>query len=367
MIAHIGNNLNYYYFFINFIEENFDANQHKYLFFSSSPSPKHHSYQYYVDFTKNLSNETKERLIYVDSFKNYFKAIKILKQSEKIILHSFWPMHPVKFPLYYTGIKKSSWLIYGGDLYNYNLEKKKLINRIKWWPRNVLLKKVPEVITAIPKEYELAKNFFNMKALYKYAFTPNPVNFELLDDVKIKNHDGDMNNQIKLLIGNSASSTNNHIEIFKNLVKFKKENIKLIVPLNYGDMKYAEVIKKVGNELFGEKFCPLTKILSPETYSKLLSSIDICIMNHNRQQAMGNIIAILYLGKKLYLRSGFPHYEFLKQNNITIYDTKDIPNQSYEQLIHMESEKKVKNIKLIKIIYSQDVCIQSWKNIFNRL
>lgn len=365
MIVHIGTILNYYYNFINFIEENFDANQHIYLFFSSPPQPGHHCYEYYVDFTKKLPFETQERLIYVDSLKKYFKAIKILKHSDKIILHSFFPMRPLKFPLYYVGIKKSSWLIYGGDLYNYEMEKKELKNRLKWWPRNILLKKISEVITGFPKEYELAKKNFNIKAQYSYAFTPNPVNFEMLDNVKNRNYDAKKNNHIKILVGNSASSTNNHIEILEKLIRFKKHNIKLIVPLNYGDMKYAEKIIKVGNELFGKKFYPLTQKLTPQKYSELLSCIDICIMNHNRQQAMGNIIAVLYLGKKVYIRSGYPHYEFLTQEDITIYDTKDIPNQSFKQFIHMDSEKKVKNCELIKALYNKDVCIQSWKKILN--
>ena len=42
---------------------------------------------------------------------------------------------------------------------------------------------------------------------------------------------------INILIGNSATETNNHIEVLDLLSKFKNEDIKIYVPLSYGDME----------------------------------------------------------------------------------------------------------------------------------
>ena len=40
------------------------------------------------------------------------------------------------------------------------------------------------------------------------------------------------------------------------------------------------------------------------SYISFLGSIDIGIFNNNRQQGMGNITNLLYLGKKVYLSKG---------------------------------------------------------------
>ena len=358
------NNSIYCYCFIEFIEKNFDAKQHRYLFFCSPPKPSNHHYKGYEEFIKNSSIETQNRLLYVNSLKNYLKAIRMIKKADKVILHSFFPIGPLRFLPYYIGIKKSSWVIWGGDLYSYLLNEKDFKTKLKFLPRNILVKKIAEIISGMPVVYELTENTFDINVKYSYAFYPNPVNYEMLDKLKNKKRSTKRDNQIRILVGNSADPTNNHIDIFEKLRRFKKHDIKLIVPLSYGNMDYAEKVKKVGKDFFGEKFYPLFQKLSAEKYSELLSSIDVCVMSHNRPQGMGNIRALLYLGKKVYIRADTPYYDFFLENDITVYDTKDIINQSFEELIYMESEKKAKNQERIKEIYSKDVCIQCWRRIF---
>jgi dTDP-N-acetylfucosamine:lipid II N-acetylfucosaminyltransferase len=365
MIIHFVKNGGYCFNFIKFVEENFDAKQHRYLFFGDPPQPGDHRYNLYEDIIKNNSIETQDRLLYVNSIKNYFKAIRMIKNSDKVILHSFFPIGPLKFPLYYMGIKKSSWVIWGGDLYSYLLNEKDFKTKLKFLPRNILVKKIVEIITGIPAIHKLAENTFDINVEYSYAFYPNPVDYEILDKAKNRTDEVKKGNQMRILVGNSAGPTNNHIDIFEKLRRFKKHDIKLIVPLSYGNMDYAEKVKKVGEDFFGEKFYPLLQKLSAEKYSELLSSVDVCVMNHNRSQGMGNIRALLYLGKKVYIRSGYAHYNFFKRKGITVFDTKLISSQSFERFVHMDSEKKAKNQELIKKIYSKEVCIQSWRKIFD--
>ena len=51
---------------------------------------------------------------------------------------------------------------------------------------------------------------------------------DLLSDSKACN----VENSSNILIGNSASPTNNHVDAFKFIVKFKQEGQKIIVPLS---------------------------------------------------------------------------------------------------------------------------------------
>jgi len=316
--------------------------------------------------SSHLLIETQDRLLYVNSIKNYFKAIRMIKNSDKVILHGFGAILPWYFPLYYVGIKKSSWVIWGWDLYHYKVKEKNPILKIMWWLRDILLNEIPEIIRYIREEFILAKEAYNINPDYKFAFYPNPLNFEMLDRAKDNkgNSNNKINKKIRILVGNSASPTNNHIDIFEKLCRFKKKDIKLIVPLSYGNMKYAEKVKKVGEDFFGEKFIPLNKKLSPEKYSEVLSSVDVCVMNHNRQQGMGNIKALLYLGKKVYIRYGYPHQKFLSNNNIKVFNTDDILKESFEEVVHMDSRIRIKNTERIKKIFSEKSCFDSWKKIF---
>lgn len=54
-----------------------------------------------------------------------------------------------------------------------------------------------------------------------------------------------------------------------------------------------------GINLFGDNFILLTEFLSPEEYAKILANVDVAIFAHRRQQALGNILALIYIGKKV--------------------------------------------------------------------
>ena len=65
---------------------------------------------------------------------------------------------------------------------------------------------------------------------------------------------------IKILLGNSATESNQHKEAFELLEKYKNKNIKIYVPLSYGPEKYADEIEQLGMHIFGEKFIPMRSL-----------------------------------------------------------------------------------------------------------
>ena len=122
--------------------------------------------------------------------------------------------------------------------------------------------------------------------------------------------DDDVGNDI--LVGNSADPRNNHLEMFALLKKkVELENRKIVVPLSYGVEWYRDKVIEVGRQQFGERFTPLTKFLGKEEYGKVLSGCGFAFMNHLRQQAMGNIVAMLVKGARVYMNPASPAYEWL--------------------------------------------------------
>lgn len=144
-----------------------------------------------------------------------------------------------------------------------------------------------------------------------------------------------------ILVGNSATPENNHIEAFE----FIHSNVdwqsrKIYCPLSYGDLNYAESIKDAGMKLFGNNFIPLMTFLGKYEYNEILSSCDLLIFNHIRQQALGNIISGLAMEKVILLNKRNPLCRWLNENNISYLTLDQEINAETLSIIDKASNKK---------------------------
>jgi hypothetical protein len=146
---------------------------------------------------------------------------------------------------------------------------------------------------------------------------------------------------------------------------FKDKEIRIICPLSYGGPDdYAEQVKRKGSELFGSRFIPLAHFIKPDEYSSLLADVDVAVMNHNRQQGLGNILPILFLGKKVYLRKDTSSYQFLKRLGCGISGIDELENNP-ENLFHIEEGVPDRNRKIIGNLMSEENCVSLWDNLFH--
>ncbi len=124
-----------------------------------------------------------------------------------------------------------------------------------------------------------------------------------------------------LLVGNSATATNNHLELF-DLIRRQVDlsNRQLIVPLSYGDAAYRHHIVQRGRALFGQAFVPLIEFLPLNRYIELLGTCGHVLMNHVRQQALGNLVISGLMGAKLHLPSTNPLRNWLRSLDISVSD-----------------------------------------------
>lgn len=105
--------------------------------------------------------------------------------------------------------------------------------------------------------------------------------------------------------------------------------------------------------------------MPPAEYSKILQEIDVAIMNHKRQQGLGNLISILWLGKKVFVRSDTTSYSYFKSENIAVWDTLDIPNLTYSDFIFIKPDDAIKNKTVVLDIFSESHYIKLWNNVFS--
>jgi hypothetical protein len=94
---------------------------------------------------------------------------------------------------------------------------------------------------------------------------------------------------------------------------------KIVCPLSYERGQYAYDIKKFGEEKLGENFIPVLEYLPKEKYDQLLGSISYGIMNHNRSQALGNIVVLLWNGTKLFMSEDSTLYQHFKKYKLIVF------------------------------------------------
>lgn len=283
-------------------------------------------------------------------------------RSDKIHIHGlFFPQ--IVLILFFQPwlLKKCNWIVWGGDLYCYLNNRKKLREKVKEVMRRSIIKKMGSITTLVRGDYELAVEWYGTKASYHHGIYINPISIDYLDKLSKKMDRETVNIQI----GNSGDPSNGHMEVLHQLMKFKEENIKIFLPLSYGGSKeYIEEISKFGHEVFGRKFVPIMTFLKPDEYANYLSSIDVAIFNNDRQQGLGNIFALIYLNKKVFMRSDITSWNYVnKELGLKIYKFEKIYDIDFEEFI--TKELMGDNPKKVKKLFTEDYIVQVWKEVFD--
>ncbi|TDX42941.1 4-alpha-L-fucosyltransferase (glycosyl transferase family 56) [Halanaerobium congolense] len=350
---HIMNDDKFIEPYIRFIEEYFYFQKHKFIILSKN--------------NKNSYYNNKKNIFQYHSKKDYLKILKDLYLTDNIFLHGLFNRNI--FIILFTNpwlLKKCKWILWGGDLYSYKkrLKKRKLKSKIYNYMIFYVIKNIEGIITYIKGDYKLAQQWYKTKANYYkcICYLSNIPSYNIpKTNFKINTHNKE---HIFIQVGNSADPSNNHVEILDKIKENKNENekIKIICPLSYGKEDQKKKVIKYGKKVFGKDFVPLTKFMDLKTYNKLLSNIDIAIFNHQRQQAMGNILTLLYLGKKVYIRDDIVTWDFMQENDIKVFS---FNNSNNDLLDEIDSEVAKKNRKKIDFRFNIDVFIEEWSNIFN--
>ena len=153
-----------------------------------------------------------------------------------------------------------------------------------------------------------------------------------------------------VLIGNSGFASGNHLDVFAKLKDYNFESRKIIVPLSYGKTTYIPIVLKEGKAILKDNFEPLTDFMPLSEYNQILKKCGVAILNNFRQQAVGNTIALLWFGSKVFLSNKNPFYHYLKRIGVVIY--------CYEK--DLNSEKDLELLSFDKIIENRK---QLFKNL----
>jgi len=350
--------------------------KHSYLL--DKPS-KNYKIKYIKKNLDKVDVELRGTTGYIEKIKTY--------QFELVVLHSlsYYFSHIVNEVV---GDKKIIWIFWGGEVYdflkefrndNFKEKTKPITTRYLWrnnlrnWLRPTFFKlknpttswnfskyqafsKIDGFALAHKNEFDSLKNKLNLSCELHW-FTYYSIESLITEKLKHTKVSGQ-----NILIGNSATPSNNHLDI---LYQIKEEipigNRQIIVPLSYGENWYKDKIKIVGAHLFPDNFRALTDFMALAAYNEIVFSCNVVIMNHLRQQAVGNLIVSFWIGAKVFLDERNPLYNYFKSIGLIVFsvqkDLKLIENN--ENL----SEEQVKNQRLILIEhYREENVIDKTRN-----
>lgn len=347
----------------------------------------------YVRYSlQNLIGENKghkifivKKNVYFDIDKNEIPSYKVeqyLQDAEVIFAH-FLNHKIAQLINNLHDSKKVVWFCWGGDLYNLgkfgnqflqsktkklyykfgfrsfdifkNILKESLGKYIDYIPPNkeVLsaIKKANIIVPVVPGDYENLKDSYNIKA---EVFNLNYINNVFFKQPKLNRSKP----RRDILLGNSASFTNNHVEAIDLLSNYDLKDAKVHIPLTYGRAKYANFINKYALDKLGANANIFEERLPLDDYMDFFANCKSVIMNHCRQQAMGNIFLAFWFETSLYLNPGANHYQVLTKRGFKVLNVSDFDPET-----ELTEEDKKQNKALLVKWYGPDYL----QNRFNKL
>lgn len=305
-------------------------------------------------------------------------ALEILNKNE-IAIHYFLDYTKSDLILKSNTTVKHYWYFFGADVYQQlNIFRKKIYGvETQRWMRFSLtyrfrleLRAIKQLILrqrATPK-VKLLKSFQRIEKVLWYVEdeikwinskikTPEFQFFKFFNFENIFPFDSSQLNESSntILIGNSATLENNHLDVLKVFEKYGLHDVNVFLPLSYGNvLKYkSKVINKYAS-FFGDKLHIQESTLPLNDYYSNLNGCPTAIMYHYRQQALGNIFYLIANGTKIYLSKNNILLNWLKKNNLKVYCFEDEFIRDYEKgELTLSKELRQHNIDNLRVLLNE--------------
>ncbi len=327
---------------------------------------------------KKTKSEIKYMLSYTSSDSIISEAIR---DYDLIVLHSLTVANAHIVNNLIKSHQKTVWMLHGYEAYTTSAFKSKdlyssksrafdnnenfiknvarpIVERFKTTQNKQVLaaaKKVDYLGSLYKEEHEFICSKLKMGAQW-FEFTYYPIS-------QIIGHNDQLVEGTDILLGNSASLSNNHLDLIDKLQQLNLEDRKVVCPLSYGDEKYAEQVIEYSKKHLGKNFFPLKEFIEIESYNKILNSCSICIMNHYRQQAVGTVLTMIYKGAKVYLNEKNSLYHFLKRIGVKVFSLLE-ENIS---LTPLTKKDKQANQQIIKSMLEETILVDRLKSVLRSI
>jgi hypothetical protein len=162
----------------------------------------------------------------------------------------------------------------------------------------------------------------------------------------------------RIMIGHSASPDGNHYEALARISSINNE-LPILLPLSYGDKHYGNIIKKEARSMFKNVEILETKMERTAYYEKLTEA-GWAVFNTRVQQGVGNIIALIWMGVKVFLDNNTSTYKDFTSWGIHVYSIQEHLNE-FELSNKLSFEQVENNRKKILEKFNEETINEGWK------
>lgn len=349
--------------FITFMNKNFSNDTNKFIVIDGLTQIELVCYKNakrYISIGKNSNKNVKMILMILQIPFLFIKLFINFVKADKIYFHGlFDPRHILFLYIFRFFLKKSSWIMWGGDLYYYYFKKDSkltLKEKIYFYLDKKVKGNFRSYITFMRGDFKIMQEYCSGKGKLELSFTYPSNLYKEVNSKKQKN------DEIWIQLGNSEDPDNNHFEILEKIKNFKDLKIKYFCILSYKEemTNYKKKVIEKGKEYFKDNFIPVTSFMEYNEYMEFLGNIDIAIFGHSRAQAFGNTTSLLSMEKTIYLKKETSTYQTLIDMGIKV--------KSFDELntLEMFDEETLKNNKkIMKEKFSEEELVKQWERIFN--
>lgn len=338
-VLHVGSVDKFLPGFIDLVQQEFNAGRHCFLLYSKAPQPALQHHANVRVFSGRLSR-----------LRFFLALLFMVYRTDRIMLHSLFDTALIRFlALQPWLLRKCYWFIWGGDLYRWqpSPEGQQPIgsgwtDRLDAVARRRVFGGMGHLVTYVPGDVALLRAWFGAKGQYQDCLL-YPSNVVVSPPDGGTPHAG-----LNILVGNSADPSNFHEDVFRRLQPLIRPGMRVLVPLSYGRKANVDKVMAAGRALLGDAFQPLLDFMPLADYQVLLSTIDIAIFNHDRQQAMGNMIALVGMGKKVFLRPQVTSWSVFQSAGAHVFDI------GHLELSPLDDAARQGNIAAIRQHFSRD-------------
>ncbi|MBQ0054849.1 MAG: TDP-N-acetylfucosamine:lipid II N-acetylfucosaminyltransferase [Synergistaceae bacterium] len=365
---------------VSFYDAFFDVYEHGILYLTEKGSPS------LIDSTIHIGQQE----IYVES-KKYIKvfnrsfrfppSIYCATQLAKLIINldcDYIVMHSLFCPNLFTQfflslnkdfLRKMVWIAWGGDLDTWKPcgIRSILINAFRR-----LRTKCNTVVCIFPPDCDVYKTAFpNSQAHVFYApycGAAIPEEYKSYRSVSRLEQTIKEKDYVFVQIGHSATPELKHIAVLEKLSRYKEENIKLLIPLSYGDKDYADMVEKKAKEIFGNKAVILKEFMPAREYFALTKRVDIAIFNTYRQIGLGNINRLLFRNVKTYMPENSVMYNYFTETGVPVQKLSDLDNISFAEFSKpVKTKDEEAFMKYIDSLSDKELHVRLWQNVYDDL
>lgn len=323
------------------------------------------------------------------SFKEYIDKIE---HADKVIFHpyTFTAYRFLKILLKKFPEVKVYWVIWSFELYNlphiiHRLYEPFSANFIKTHTSTAhkLKRKAKDYLLASLVSSGIRKNYMDSlihsHSLVHYFLSPLYHDFLLLNSITKNNIsyvpfaylsldkilpglEGFQSKGDKIMVGHSASPDGNHYEILQKLRSINP-GYRIFLPLSYGNKEYKIVIKENAQKMF-RNVEVLEEKLDRTLYYEALTQVSWAIINVKVQQGFGNVMALIWMGAKVFLDKHVSTYLDFREWGIFVFSVQDDLNEK-ELSTRLTAEQVETNKSIILEKLNDQVVSKYWEEILN--